>query len=117
MTKSLSVLIPVFNEETTLEGLLDIVEARPEVSEIVVVDDGSKDRTPEILAARSFRVPTKVIRHDRNRGKGAALRTAIAAATSDLALIQDVDLGFGLSLWAVGRRLEGVALAPTPDKA
>ena len=90
----LSVLVPVHNEERTLSALLDAVEAQPEVSELVVVDDGSTDATPEILAAREWRVPTQVVRHQTNRGKGGALRTALAAATADVALVQDADLEY-----------------------
>ena len=93
-TRSLSVLIPVHNEERTLERVLDAVESRPEVSEIVLVNDGSTDATRQILEARTFSVPTQVIHHERNRGKGNAIRTAINAATSDLALIQDADLEY-----------------------
>lgn len=93
-TPTLSVLIPVYNEEATLERLLDAVEARPEVSEIVIVDDHSTDRTPQILAAREFRRPVRLIRHPENRGKGGAVRTAIAEATSELAMIQDADLEY-----------------------
>jgi len=93
-TRSLSVLIPVHNEERTLEQVLDAVERRPEVSEIVLVNDGSTDATRQILDARTFSVPAQVIHHDRNQGKGSAIRTAIAAATSELALIQDADLEY-----------------------
>jgi dolichol-phosphate hexosyltransferase len=90
----LSVLIPVHNEERTLERLLDAVEQRPEVYELVIVDDGSTDSTAEILGARRFRSRAQVIHHPRNRGKGGAIRTAIGAATGDLALIQDADLEY-----------------------
>jgi glycosyltransferase involved in cell wall biosynthesis len=94
MPPKLSVLIPVHNEERTLTALLDAVEASPEVYELVIVDDGSTDATPEILAARDFRTPTQLIRHPQNRGKGGAIRTAIAAATGDVAVIQDADLEY-----------------------
>jgi glycosyltransferase involved in cell wall biosynthesis len=90
----LSVMIPVYNEARTLERLLDAVEERPEVSELVIVDDGSTDATPEILSGREFKLPAQIIRHERNRGKGAALRTAIGAATGDVALVQDADLEY-----------------------
>lgn len=93
-TRSLSVLIPVHNEERTLEQVLDAVERRPEVSEIVLVNDGSTDTTRQILEARTFSVPAQVIHHERNQGKGSAIRTAIGAATSELALIQDADLEY-----------------------
>lgn len=92
MPPSLSVLVPVYNEERTLGRLLDRVEARPEVSELVVVDDGSTDSTPEILAARRFRKPVRLIRHEENAGKGRAVRSAAAAASAELAIIQDADL-------------------------
>ncbi len=91
---SLSVLIPVYNEEATLARLLDAVEARPEVTELVIVDDASTDRTPEILGARAFTKPVRLVRHPENRGKGGALRTAIAAATGEYAIVQDADLEY-----------------------
>jgi len=94
MPRRLSVLIPVHNEERTLERLLDTVEQRPEVYELVIVDDGSTDSTAEILRARSFSVPARLVRHERNRGKGSAIRTAITVASGDVAVVQDADLEY-----------------------
>jgi glycosyltransferase involved in cell wall biosynthesis len=90
----LSVLIPVYNEEATLSALLDAVEERPEVGELVIVDDCSTDATPRILAGRDFRHPVKLLRHPQNRGKGGALRTAITQATGEYGLVQDADLEY-----------------------
>ena len=90
----LSVLVPTYNEARTLERVLDEIEARPEVSELVVVDDGSTDATPDILRNRTFTVSARLIRHEQNLGKGAALRSAIAAASGDVALVYDADLEY-----------------------
>lgn len=88
--------MPVFNEASTVASVIEVVLARPEVNELVVVDDGSDDGTwaavQAAAAARPGRV--KAIRHDRNRGKGAALRTGFAAATGDIVLVQDADLEY-----------------------
>ena len=95
----LSVLIPVFNERYLIRELLQRVLAVkvPGISEIevVVVDDGSKDGTREVLreiAAGEQRV--RYIEHERNQGKGAAIRTAIGAATGALIVFQDADLEY-----------------------
>jgi glycosyltransferase involved in cell wall biosynthesis len=92
---TLSILIPVYNEKATVLALLDAVAAAavPVEKELIVVDDGSTDGTREILRALN-RPGVKVIMHEQNRGKGAALRTALLSATGELAIIQDADLEY-----------------------
>jgi glycosyltransferase involved in cell wall biosynthesis len=90
----LSVVIPVFNEARTIETLLERVLATPYEKEILVVDDGSTDGTRALLAARDGRDGIRVILHERNQGKGAALATGFAAASGDVVLIQDADLEY-----------------------
>ena len=90
---TLTVVVPVFNEAATIRELLRRVRASPVVREILVVDDGSTDGTREILAGEAHdRV--RVILHEFNRGKGAALRTGFAAATGDVVVVQDADLEY-----------------------
>lgn len=87
-----SILIPVFNEEQTLAEVLRAVAAQSCVREIVCVDDCSTDSSWCILGDIVRSEPRlKIVRHAVNKGKGAALRTAIALATSDVVIIQDAD--------------------------
>ena len=89
----LSVLVPVYNERSTITEILARIRAVPVDKEIVVVDDRSTDGTRELLQALPPGEVTLVL-HDRNRGKGAAIRNAIAAMTGDVAIFQDADLEY-----------------------
>ena len=90
----LSVLIPAFNESQWILALLDRVSRVPIPKEIVLVDDGSTDGTRELIndIALKRHPDLKVVFHEKNLGKGAAVRTAIAHATGTVCLIQDADL-------------------------
>jgi glycosyltransferase involved in cell wall biosynthesis len=91
----LSVVIPVFNEARTIETLVSRVQAVPVDKEIVMVDDGSTDGTRDLLARIAERHSNvRVILHERNRGKGAALRTGFGAITGDVVIVQDADLEY-----------------------
>ena len=91
----LSVVMPVFNELATIEAILERVEAVNLADEIILVDDGSTDGTRDLLPKLVTRFPhVQVILHETNQGKGAAVRTGIAAAKGDLILIQDADLEY-----------------------
>ena len=93
---SLSVVTPVYNETATISKLVLAVLARPEVTELVVVDDASSDGTWDVLQRLLSDRPDRlrVLRHKNNMGKGAALRTGFAAATGDIVLVQDADLEY-----------------------
>ena len=97
-----SVIIPIFNERATLEELIRRVVAAPlpgkpgELErQLVLVDDASTDGSGALLRELAARHPDWIVRfHERNRGKGAAVRTGLAAATGDIILIQDADLEY-----------------------
>src|SRR5689334_4163116 len=90
----LSVIIPVYNEVESIEVILNRVNDTKLVDEIVVVDDGSKDGTRDKLKTLDGKNNVRVILHEKNQGKGAAVRTGMEAATGEVLLIQDADLEY-----------------------
>lgn len=89
----LSIIIPVLNERQTLPQILERIRKLPYQTEIVIVDDGSTDGTQEFLT--DIKEPhIKIVLHEKNLGKGAAVRTAQPHVTGDLVLIQDADLEY-----------------------
>jgi len=95
--KRLSILIPVFNEVQTVEEIIRRVRAADSCGleeEIIVVDDASTDGTGDVLKKIQQAGGVKVVSHPYNRGKGAALRTALEQATGDIVVIQDADLEY-----------------------
>jgi glycosyltransferase involved in cell wall biosynthesis len=91
---SLSIIIPCYNERATIAEIVQRARQCALDAEIVVVDDGSTDGSRDILRALEGQPHLRVLFHDRNRGKGAALHTGIAAAAGDVLLIQDADLEY-----------------------
>ena len=89
-----SVLVPVYNEEATLDALLERVRKAPYVKQVIVVDDGSSDGTAARLQCWRDVPGFEALAHPRNRGKGAAIRTALARATAPFTIIQDADLEY-----------------------
>ncbi|HSW31851.1 MAG TPA: glycosyltransferase family 2 protein [Longimicrobiales bacterium] len=91
----LSVVIPCYNEVTTVENLLRKVREVPLRTEVIVVDDGSTDGTRDLLTRlEGGGLVDQIVFHERNAGKGAALRTGFARATGDVVVVQDADLEY-----------------------
>jgi glycosyltransferase involved in cell wall biosynthesis len=99
-TAVLSVLIPVYNEQNTLALILDRVHAVPVRKQVICVNDCSTDSSREVLEREHAAGRIDVlIHHERNRGKGAAIRTALAASTGDVIIVQDADLEYDPQDW------------------
>lgn len=95
MSASLSIIIPVFNEVTTVADVVRSVRARgPEGSELIVVDDCSSDGTRAILDGELGELIDHIVLHDVNQGKGAALRSGVSVATGEYVVFQDADLEY-----------------------
>lgn len=90
----LTVIIPVYNEASTVHALLDRVLLVPVDKEILIVDDGSDQSTKQILKDAAARENVTLFTHTQNRGKGAGIRTALDHATGDVVIIQDADLEY-----------------------
>ena len=97
----LSVLIPVYNEARTIDQILRLVSRVPLEKEILVVDDGSVDGTREMLEKWNGREGVRVILHERNLGKGRAVRTALDEARGEILVIQDADLEYDPTEYSV----------------
>jgi glycosyltransferase involved in cell wall biosynthesis len=91
----ISVVIPVYNEVSTIREIVVRVQAVDLEKEIIIIDDGSTDGTRELLQEITLSHDNvRVLYHDRNQGKGAALRTGFEGATGDIVIIQDADLEY-----------------------
>ena len=90
----ISIIVPVYNEENTIEKVVSSLESLPLDKEILLINDGSTDSTGDIVAKYNFKNGVKVINHQRNKGKGTALITGIRASLGDIIIFQDADLEY-----------------------
>src|SRR5215204_928023 len=108
----LSVVIPIYNEQKTLAEIVERVQATPWEKELLLVDDGSQDRSAEIMHELARKYPNiRCFHHAKNGGKGAALSTGFRQVRGDVVLIQDADLEYDPNDYGVLLRpiLEGKA--------
>ncbi len=96
----LTVVMPAFNEENTLEEIVRRVLEQPLVGQLIIVDDASRDKTPQILMKLSSNPIIKVITHGTNQGKGAAIKSASKFVDFPYVLIQDADLEYDPSQYS-----------------
>jgi glycosyltransferase involved in cell wall biosynthesis len=87
----LSVIVPVYNERDSIEKIIDVIKSVPVEKEIIVIDDFSKDGTRDTLKTIK---DIKLLFHEKNQGKGSAIRTGIKQASGDIIIIQDADLEY-----------------------
>src|SRR3989338_4515964 len=91
--KKISVIIPVYNEQKTINAVISLLVSLPEVGQIIVVDDGSTDGTKEILNG-IFSSKVEIICGENNHGKGWAIRQALQKVSCDIVVFQDADLEY-----------------------
>ncbi|AEB08055.1 glycosyl transferase family 2 [Desulfobacca acetoxidans DSM 11109] len=95
LTMKLSIVIPVYNEKATLAEIVRRVQATPYEKELIIVDDASTDGSRDILQQLAVEADNiRAFYHDRNQGKGAALRTGFSKVSGDIVIIQDADLEY-----------------------
>ncbi len=92
---SVSIIMPCYNEVKTIELIINaVIESPIATKQVIIIDDGSTDGTREVLRSRIEHLVSRVVYHDRNLGKGAAIRSGIACATGDVVIVQDADLEY-----------------------
>jgi glycosyltransferase involved in cell wall biosynthesis len=89
-----SVIVPVYNEQSTIQQVIDLLQQAPYSKEVIIVDDCSTDGTQEILQHASWPGNVQIYYHAQNMGKGAAIRTGVQHVTKDIVVIQDADLEY-----------------------